>query len=77
MTGSGNANFFFAITLVLALAGAGSVLDAIWAKGRLIYEHERALIAPPSPLAARVGENNLPDDLLEQQPRWTRVVVQI
>ena len=43
--GSGNANFFYAITLVWALAGSSSILDAMWAWGRLAWERERD-IAP-------------------------------
>ncbi len=39
--GSGNANFFYAITLVWALAGSSSILDAMWAWGRLAWERER------------------------------------
>ncbi|PWN35904.1 PIG-U-domain-containing protein [Meira miltonrushii] len=39
--GSGNANFFYASTLVWALAGGSSVLDAMWAWGRWRWETER------------------------------------
>lgn len=39
--GSGNANFFYASTLVWALAGGSCVLDAMWAWGRWRWETER------------------------------------
>lgn len=39
--GSGNANFFYATTLVWALAGGAGVLDAMWAWGRWRWEAER------------------------------------
>ncbi|PWN52104.1 PIG-U-domain-containing protein [Violaceomyces palustris] len=39
--GSGNANFYYAITLVWALGGGMLVLDAMWSWGRLQWELER------------------------------------
>ncbi|KAE8233155.1 hypothetical protein CF326_g1811 [Tilletia indica] len=40
-SGSGNANFFYAITLVWGLGGQAAVLDACWAWGRHRWEIER------------------------------------
>lgn len=58
VTGSGNANFFFASTLVFALAGTSGLLDALWAKGQVVYETERALLLPPAPLSQEEGEDS-------------------
>jgi phosphatidylinositol glycan class U len=44
--GSGNANFYYASTLVWAFAGGAAVLDAMWAWGRWKWELERPFIAP-------------------------------
>ncbi|EPQ32296.1 uncharacterized protein PFL1_00492 [Pseudozyma flocculosa PF-1] len=41
VAGSGNANFFYAITLVWALGGGMLLLDMIWAWGRDRWERER------------------------------------
>lgn len=46
--GSGNANFFYATTLVWAFAGGSAVLDAMWAWGRWRWELERPSIIPPA-----------------------------
>jgi len=43
--GSGNANFFYATTLVWAFAGGSAVLDSMWAWGRWRWELERPSIA--------------------------------
>lgn len=44
--GSGNANFFYAITLVWALAQGATTLDAMWAWGRWRWELERPKMDP-------------------------------
>jgi phosphatidylinositol glycan class U len=46
--GSGNANFFYATTLVWAFAGGSAVLDAMWAWGRSRWEMERPIIMIPT-----------------------------
>lgn len=72
VTGSGNANFFFASTLVFALAGTSGLLDALWAKGQLVYEAERALLPPPPPQEEKVpvGEKHVGTG-------WIRTTVQV
>ncbi|CAD6983977.1 unnamed protein product [Tilletia controversa] len=59
-SGSGNANFFYAITLVWGLGGQAAVLDACWAWGRARWEGERrervALAARVDPGAGPGGE---------------------
>jgi phosphatidylinositol glycan class U len=43
--GSGNANFFYATTLVWAFAGGSAVIDAMWAWGRWRWELERPAVS--------------------------------
>ncbi|MCO5598793.1 hypothetical protein L7F22_052892 [Adiantum nelumboides] len=57
--GSGNANFFYASTLVWALAGGSSVLDAMWAWGRWKWETERKqdISGNRDRIATQIGKN--------------------
>jgi hypothetical protein len=47
--GRGNANFFYAITLVWALASGALLLDAMWAWGHRRWELERPVAEEPPP----------------------------
>ncbi|CEH17614.1 Major facilitator superfamily permease-Cdc91p [Ceraceosorus bombacis] len=49
--GSGNANFYYAITLVWGLAQGSLLLDLMWAWGRAAWERQRLRIPPAQALA--------------------------
>lgn len=46
--GSGNANFFYATTLIWAFASGACVLDAMWAWGRWRWESDRPRLQGPT-----------------------------
>ncbi|KAN0066307.1 hypothetical protein ACQY0O_000401 [Thecaphora frezii] len=54
--GSGNANFFYAITLVWALGGGMLLLDMMWAWGRERWERERPLSRTRRPQLGKNGD---------------------
>lgn len=77
--GSGNANFFYAVTLVWALAGTSSLLDALWAWGRLAWERERQPLRQEEEEAedsSATGEADTKQTHAAPRPQRHRVVVQ-
>ncbi|KAK0533764.1 hypothetical protein OC835_002902 [Tilletia horrida] len=76
-SGSGNANFFYAITLVWGLGGAAAVLDACWAWGRAQWERERRRRGPGAAAVALAARVDGAGAVEGKKPATRRVVVQL